>query len=182
MTRPFVPERRFFTVSADLEIAAGFENRAGAEAAALAFGDGAHVIDTLSNPYQPAVREVAGGELRYVGYGSFDSRDGLDANIIEAARKGYAPIVRAFLEKGADVNAAADNGATALHWAAAKGNVEIVRVLLKAGADVARPDSKGLTALTLAENKGHAEVAELIGKDLPGHALPGHALPGHEGS
>jgi hypothetical protein len=169
MTRHFVPERRFFTVSPDLETAAGYENRAGAEAAALAFGDGAHVIDTMSQPYQPAVREVAGGELRYVGYGSFDRRDGLEANIIEAAKKGYAPIVRAFLEKGADVNAAADNGATALHWAAAKGGVDVVGVLLKAGADARRADGNGLTALMLAEKKGHGEVAELIGKALRGH-------------
>ena len=162
MTRNFVPERRFFTVSPDLEIAAGFENRAGAQAAALAFGDGAHVIDTMSQPYQPAVLEVAGGELIYVGYGSFDRRDGLDANIIEAAKKGYAPIVRAFLEKGADVNAAADNGATALHWAAAKGSADIAGVLLKAGADPRRTDANGLTALMLAEEKGHGAVAELI--------------------
>ncbi len=169
MVEPIKLERRFFTVSPDMEIAAGYENRAGAEAAALAFGDGAHVIDTLSQPYQPAVCEVADGELVYLGYGSFDRRDGLDANIIEAAKKGYAPIVRAFLEKGADVNAAADNGATALHWAAAKGNMEIVRVLLRAGADAARTDGHRLTALMLAEKKGHGEAAELIGKALRGH-------------
>ncbi len=172
MINHFLPERRFFTVSPDLETAAGFENRVGAETAALAFGDGAHVIDTLSNPYQPAVQEVAGGELRYVGYGSFDRRDGLDANIIEAAKKGYAPIVRAFLEKGADVNAAADNGATALHWAAARGGADVVRVLLKAGADTSRPDGNGLTALMLAEKKGHGEVAELIRKYSGAHEGP----------
>jgi len=162
MAEPFVLERRFFTVSPDMKTSAGFENREGAEAAALAFGDGAHVVDTLSSPYQPAVQEVAEGELRYVGFGSFNRRDGLDANIIEAAKKGYAPIVRAFLEKGADVNAAAENGATALHWAAAKGSVDIARVLLAAGADVTRTDAKGLTPLALAEQKGRDEVAALL--------------------
>lgn len=43
-------------------------------------------------------------------------------------------IVRSFLKKGADINARADNGLTALSWALKKGNTATVRLLRKSGA------------------------------------------------
>jgi|TARA_B100001964_G_C14132655_1_gene553632 hypothetical protein len=155
-------QRRFYVVSPGGSTVAGYGNHQGAEAAALAFGDGAHVVDTLGLPYQPAVMIVDGGELVYVGYGSFDRRLGLDANLIEAVKRGYLPIIRAFLAKGADINAPDKNGGLALHWAVAKGKNEIVRLLIEAGATVNRADINGMTPLQLAESKNRREIAAML--------------------
>ena len=43
-------------------------------------------------------------------------------------------IIRALLEKGAEVNVKADDGSTALSWALKKGNTGTVALLKKAGA------------------------------------------------
>jgi uncharacterized protein len=45
-------------------------------------------------------------------------------------------VVKALLEKGADVNAKASNGATALALAAENGHAEVVKARLKKSADV----------------------------------------------
>ncbi len=160
--------RRFYSVSPDGKIVAGFDFRAGAETAAVAFGDGAHVIDTASSAYQPAVSMVEGGEMVIAGYGSFDARDGLEKNLIEAIKKGFAPTVRAFLAKGADANAVDANGGTALIWAAAKGSGEIAAILIEAGADVNKADHGGMTPLKLAEKKNKETVAALL-RDAGAH-------------
>ena len=46
-----------------------------------------------------------------------------------------AAILKAMLDRGADVNARATDGDTPLHWAARDNNVESAKLLLKAGAD-----------------------------------------------
>ena len=71
--------------------------------------------------------------------------------------------VRALLQQGADVNAAQNDGMTALHWAASNNDVEIARVLLYAGATV-RTTTRlgGYTPLHLASRAGHHEVAEML--------------------
>ena len=43
-------------------------------------------------------------------------------------------IIKALLDKGADVNIKANDGATALSWALKKGNTNTVALLKKAGA------------------------------------------------
>jgi ankyrin repeat protein len=154
--------KRYVIISPDLATAAGFENLAGAEAAALAFGDGAHVVDTSGTPYHPAVMAVEKGVLEYVGFGSFDSRLGLDANLIWAARKGHPAIVKAFLARGADPAAADDDGGTALHWAVAASSADAVRLLIGAGAPVDTADVRGTTPLALAERKGRDEIARVL--------------------
>lgn len=156
------PPRRFYALSPDYVTAAGFENLAGAEAAAVAFGEGSHVVDTLSTTYTPAIYRVDGGELRLQGQGSFDHRHGLGANLIEAARKKIPPLVRALIAKGADPNAADHDGGTALHWAVAGGSFEVVRLLLEAGADPVRADKDGMTPLALARLKKRESIADLL--------------------
>ncbi|MCB2101107.1 MAG: ankyrin repeat domain-containing protein [Rhodobacterales bacterium] len=154
--------RQFAVVPPDDRDVATFDTQAGAEAAALAFGEGTHVVDTLSGAYHPAVQVVEGGELGYVGFGSFDARLGDDGNLIEAARKGEPAILRAFLARGADPNATDAKGGTVLHWAVAKGNARVVGLLLAAGADPARPDAQGTTPRDLAAKRGRDALVALL--------------------
>jgi hypothetical protein len=62
-----------------------------------------------------------------------------------AAKHGHEAAVRLLLEKGADVNAKFNIGATALHQAAGGGHKAVVETLL--GAHVSAKDKNGRTAL-----------------------------------
>lgn len=154
--------RRFWVISPDGAATLGFELRQAAETAACAYGDGAHVVDTLAMPYEPMAQIVHDGAPTYVGFGAWDTRVGLEQNLIEAVKKGYPPLVRAFLAKGARPDAADLRGGTALIWAAARGSAEIVRLLIAAGADVNARDAEGNSALMLARRKTRTEIAEIL--------------------
>jgi ankyrin repeat protein len=79
---------------------------------------------------------------------------------VQAQRVG---VVRALLASArVDVNAADENGHTALHHAAAQGAPEIARLLLGAGARREARDRDGRSAVDLALGSGHREVAELL--------------------
>jgi ankyrin repeat protein len=75
---------------------------------------------------------------------------------------------RLLLERGADVNAFADNelGVHPLNSAAAAGRTDVARVLLEHGADPTAPTRSGFTPLDAAEANGNAELAELLRRAL----------------
>jgi uncharacterized protein len=83
--------------------------------------------------------------------------------VADAARSGDHDAVRSLLQKGADVNAAQNDGMTALHWAAQRGDVEMAEMLIYAGA---RPDAVTrigqYTPLHVAAREGHAGVARVL--------------------
>jgi hypothetical protein len=159
MTEPY----RYYVRSPDGRAIFGFESPEGAETAALEYGDGALVIDTLAQAYMPMVQESAGGELVISGFGGWDTgRFGVDRDLIEGVKKGHVAIAHAFLAKGADVNAPDKHGGTALHWAVGGGKAEIVKLLLDHGADASARDAHGQTALDLAQKRGKDEIAELL--------------------
>jgi hypothetical protein len=80
-----------------------------------------------------------------------------------AARKGDVAAVKAFLDKGTDVNAKTQYGATALAYAAEKGHVEMVRLLVERGADVNVKDSfYGEAPIGWACSKGHTEIVKIL--------------------
>ena len=83
-----------------------------------------------------------------------------DPPITDAARRGDAEAVRSLLRAGADANASAGDGMTALHWAADAGHPEIAQVLMYAGATVDAATRLGnYTPFHLAARPGHGPPA-----------------------
>ena len=70
--------------------------------------------------------------------------------------------VKGMVKDGADVNAKAYDGRTALMLAAAWGGTEAVKALVKAGADVNATDEDGLTALMEAALNGCTETVKAL--------------------
>ncbi len=84
-----------------------------------------------------------------------------DTRLAEAAAQDDIDAVRTLLALHPDVNAAQNDGATALHWAALKGDLDMVRLLLQAGANVKATTRIGsLTPLFLAASNGSAAVID----------------------
>ena len=79
--------------------------------------------------------------------------------LVDAAMEGDVEQVRELVGAGADVNAAAGDGMTALHWAAETGVVEIARILLDANANVEATTRLGAyRPLHLAARRGHDRI------------------------
>lgn len=80
-----------------------------------------------------------------------------------AARKGDTVALKAFLDKGVDVNAKTRYGATALSYACDKGNIEVVKLLIERGADVNAKDTfYGEVPIGWAMSKGNIQIVKLL--------------------
>ncbi len=80
-----------------------------------------------------------------------------------AARTADATVLRALLQKGADVNAAEADGTTALHWASYRDDGDSADVLIRAGAKVNAANDLGATPLwTASLNGSEAMVRRLL--------------------
>lgn len=159
---------RYYVRSRDGRAIFGFDRLEAATAAALEYGEGAHLVDTMAQAYFPIVQEVqrtaaANLELVYLPFGGWDTgRFGVDRDLIEGIKKGHVAIVHAYLAKGASANARDATGGPALHWAAARGKADIVGLLLQHGAGPSQRDAHNQTALDVACKKQHQEVADLL--------------------
>jgi ankyrin len=73
-------------------------------------------------------------------------------------------VARLLLERGADVNAYADNdlGVRPLNSAAAAGRRDVARILLEHGADPNAPTKSGFTPLDAAHENGDDELGEIL--------------------
>src|SRR4051812_19004165 len=67
--------------------------------------------------------------------------------LITAVKSGDAAAVRALIQQGVNVNAAAADGATALHWASYRDDLASADLLLRSGANVNAANDLGTTPL-----------------------------------
>ena len=81
---------------------------------------------------------------------------------IAAVYDGSVEIARLMIQKGADVKAIDESGASVLEIAASVNNLEVARILVDKGADVNTTDSGGFTALGDAVSRAKQFVHEAI--------------------
>jgi ankyrin repeat protein len=97
--------------------------------------------------------------------------------LVDAAERGDLGAVRALIIEKADVNAARENGLTALHAAVNAERLDMAEMLLRAGANASAKDRYGITPLYLASQNGSAD---LIRRLLDAGVDPNTADPGGE--
>ncbi|AZU37930.1 hypothetical protein BBB02_05740 [Wolbachia endosymbiont of Bemisia tabaci] len=91
------------------------------------------------------------------------SQKQLNAQLIDAAKKGQLDFVQQAIQGGAIINTIDDDyGRTALIWAADNGQLKIVQYLIEEGANVNAEYSGNITALIHAAANGHLEVIQLL--------------------
>ena len=90
------------------------------------------------------------------------TQEELNGQLLEAAKKGDADAVKALIAKGADLEAANEDGMTALMIAAQEGETEKVIALVEAGAKPNAAEKYGRTALMLAARDGHMDAAHAV--------------------
>lgn len=80
------------------------------------------------------------------------------SEVADAAARGDVTALRTLIDQHADVNAAQNDGATALHWAVFRGDKAMVDLLLRAGANPKAANREGATPLWLASTNGDAAI------------------------
>jgi ankyrin repeat protein len=98
----------------------------------------------------PIMAAMKGGKGVAISAGPGFDRQGAPP-FREVANRAPAAAVALLLDAGADANAKAPDGATALHQAIATRNLDTIRALTKAGAKLDARNADGLTALDLAK-------------------------------
>ena len=82
--------------------------------------------------------------------------------LVDAAKRGDRDAVRALVQQGASVNAADEDGTTALHWASYRDDVRSADLLIRAGARVNAPNDLGVTPLWTASQNGSAAMVRRL--------------------
>ena len=107
-----------------------------------------------------------------VGYiAAVRAADGIP--LIDAAKNADTAVLRSLLKQRVDVNAAAADGTTALHWASYRDDVESADLLIRAGAKVNAANDLGATPLWTASMNGSVAMVRAL---LQGGADPNLAL------
>ena len=91
------------------------------------------------------------------------SSAGQQPPLLEAAKKADVEAVRVLLQRRVDVNAAAADGTTALHWASYRDDLESTDLLIRGGARVNAATDLGVTPLwNASQNGSEAMVRRLL--------------------
>lgn len=77
-------------------------------------------------------------------------------------KRGFADVVKALIDAGADIEAAIGYGVRPLMLAAGYGETAVVETLLQAGADVLAKNEGGYTALMMVKQKNYVDVINLL--------------------
>jgi len=85
-----------------------------------------------------------------------------DAELLRAAFNGNVEAVKSCLDRGADVNARNNNGATSLFLAAVQNRPQLAQLLLERGADGTIRNNAGKTPREAAAEQGHDEIVALF--------------------
>src|SRR5580698_2548830 len=83
-------------------------------------------------------------------------------SLVDAVQHQSTTQALALIEHGADVNAAAADGTTALMWAAHSGDFALVQALLKAHAKVDVSNAYGANAMLQAAQFGDVRILEAL--------------------
>ena len=88
--------------------------------------------------------------------------DRSDPPLVDAARNSDRIALQALLNGGADVNAQAADGSTALLWTSYRDDLESTDLLIRAGADVNIANDLGATPIWAASRNGSAAMADKL--------------------
>lgn len=77
-------------------------------------------------------------------------------------KRGFADVVKALIDAGANIEAPIGYGVRPLMLAAGYGETAVVEVLLQAGADVLAKNEGGYTALMMVKQKNYVDVINLL--------------------
>jgi len=130
--------------AARLLIAAGADANARSHYVAAANGRGFEGRTPIANRTDPKSEEFASGWL---------------SPLMLAAREGRIELARVLTSAGADVNASAGDGKTALALAIFNGNYDVASFLVDNGADVNKADAQRFTPLFWAVDRRNMETA-----------------------
>ena len=98
------------------------------------------------------------------------------SEVADAVMSGKKDVLRALLQRKADVNVPQVDGTTALHWASRADDLEAADLLLRAGARVSSANREGATPMQLAAINGSAAM---IGRLVKAGADPNAPLSSH---
>ena len=87
---------------------------------------------------------------------------GPELSLVDAARNADREGLRALLKKGADVNLAAADGTTALHWASYRDDLDSADLLIRGGARVNAANDLGATPLWIASVNGSVAMVRRL--------------------
>lgn len=82
--------------------------------------------------------------------------------LVESMRLGHTASADTLIERGADVNAIAADGTSALHWAVHLADVDRAQLLIRHGARVEQVNRYGLAPLHVAASEGNSKLVQLL--------------------